>query len=106
MDLQYSICKAYEQLMDDIPEVTWAPGIWNSMSLPKHRFIAWLGIHNKLKSKDKLLQFGVCVANLCYLCGDEVETHRHLFFECEFSKQLLIKMLRWIRITPNNISLP
>lgn len=78
--------------MEDLPKVAWAIGIWNRMSFPKHRFIAWLGIQNRLRTKDILLHFGVCPDNLCCLCGIEVETHIHLFFECEFSKQLLAKM--------------
>ena len=98
IDHKYFIKKVYEQFMGDMTQVNWAIGIWNRLSLPKHKFIAWLGILYRLRTKDKLFQYKVSPDNLCCLCGSAPETHNHLFFECEFSRQLLSRMLHWVGV--------
>ena len=49
---KYFLKKVYEQLLGDMPQVNWPAVIWNRLSLHKHRFIAWLGILGRLRTKD------------------------------------------------------
>lgn len=38
-------------------------------------------------------RFGGNVDPRCSLCGDDLETHTHLFFECRVSRQILEKVM-------------
>lgn len=86
---------------EDSMLVAWAKGVWNRMSLPKHKFIVlWMSIQNRLKTKDKLFRYGVCTDNTCCIRGKGVKSHDHLFFGCVYSQQLLRNILKWIGINP------
>ncbi|XP_057249934.1 uncharacterized protein LOC130591055 [Beta vulgaris subsp. vulgaris] len=98
MNQVYSIKKVYTDMRESIREVTWASGVWNRMNLPKHKFILWLGIQGRLKTKDTLFLHGISPDNTCCICGNAGETHDHLFFGCEFSKQILYARLDWTGI--------
>ena len=75
------------------------------MSIPKHNFIMCLGVQDRLQTKGRLHKFEVCPDDRCCICGLEVETIKHLFFECSYSTQLLHILMRWINITPRSRSL-
>lgn len=34
----------------------------------------------------------------CVICDCEIETHKHLFFNCEFSKQCIQRIKTWLGI--------
>lgn len=70
-----------------------ATSIRNRLSIPEHKFIAWLGIQGKLRTKNKLFLYNIIPDNVCCLYGKEVENHDHLFFDYDFSKKLLQFML-------------
>ena len=41
----YSLKQVYEALNGDQNNVTWDKVVWNRISVPKHRFIAWMVVH-------------------------------------------------------------
>ncbi|KAB1212661.1 hypothetical protein CJ030_MR5G009703 [Morella rubra] len=51
----FSIKTAYEVMRDKRPEVPWHQLVWGKGCVPKHSFILWLAIRNRLVTKDKLL---------------------------------------------------
>ncbi|KAK4393106.1 hypothetical protein Sango_1781400 [Sesamum angolense] len=53
--------------------------------IPRYSFVLWMAILDKLSTMDKpwLSHLG----GVCVLCGREMETHEHLFFRCNFSRQ-------------------
>lgn len=64
----------------------WNKLIWGSYVSPKHSFISWLAIQNKLLTKDRLRSWGCDVEEICVLCGAACETRDHLFFTCFFKE--------------------
>lgn len=77
------ISQVYKMLIgDDHLLVSWAKGVWNRMSPPKQKLILWVGIQNRLKTKEKLFQYGVCAGNKCCIYGPDVESNNHLFYDC------------------------
>lgn len=60
--------------------------VWNSVSLPRQMIIMWLAMQNKWLTKERLLNMEINVEdNRCCLCQQGMlETHRHLFVECEY----------------------
>lgn len=65
---------------------------------PKCLFITWLLMHEKLATCHYLLKIGVSVDPVCCLCEHESETLDHLFFECDFSKNIWNGVAGWCGI--------
>ncbi|XP_056685981.1 uncharacterized protein [Spinacia oleracea] len=82
---RYSIKEMYSDLSDSQPKVHWHNQVWNRISVPKHGFILWLYMLNRLNTKARLFRVGVCMDNLCAICGANEETILHLFYKCKFS---------------------
>nr|XP_018621920.1 uncharacterized protein LOC104120770 [Nicotiana tomentosiformis] len=53
------------------------------------------GEFRRLSKKDRLTKWGIIVDQTCILCYKEQECLDHLFFECEFSKELWYRLLQW-----------
>lgn len=60
--------------------VPWPSLIWHKDSIPRCSFICWLACNNRLRTKEKLLRWGVIENSQCMLCGSAEETRDHLFF--------------------------
>ncbi|XP_022019843.1 uncharacterized protein LOC110919900 [Helianthus annuus] len=75
----------------------WAKVVWSSFNIPKHSFLCWLIFKRKLWTQDRILRWNHAVTgsmNLmcCLLCYSEIETHEHLFFECQYSSSVWHKV--------------
>ncbi|XP_015161941.1 uncharacterized protein [Solanum tuberosum] len=76
--------------------------VWNSVSLPRQRFIMWLAMQNKLLTKDRLLSMNIQVDDMnCCLCQAAVlvETNTHLFVECEYAVKVRDALVQWSKIS-------
>ena len=61
---------------------------WFSAAIPKHSFIGWLAMKDRLWTKARLIQWGFIGDSLCSYCKMMIETRNHLFFECPFSQRI------------------
>ncbi|XP_048491453.1 uncharacterized protein LOC104887201 [Beta vulgaris subsp. vulgaris] len=95
-DIRYSIKKQYTALNGSDTRVQWSSYVWNRYTQPKHRFILWMSVQNRLKTKDRLKRIGVCADDVCPICGQHGETVKHLFFQCYYSSQCIEQVLRWL----------
>ncbi|XP_020258390.1 uncharacterized protein LOC109834785 [Asparagus officinalis] len=78
--------------------VPWFNIVWGKLNYPKHSFVFWLAVQNRLLTQDRLLRRGVINANNCYLCaGAALESHNHLFFDCSFSKEVWLAIMDWLK---------
>ena len=64
--------------------------------MPKHAFIFWLAVRNKLQTKDRLKAFIEMKDSDCVLCQEEEETVRHLFFNCKKITDCLGAIKDWL----------
>ena len=65
--------------------------IWKSKCQSKHKFFAWLILHDRINTQDMLIRRHWAVSNCsdCVLCVDKhLEDWRHLFFNCLFSTRV------------------
>jgi hypothetical protein len=69
-------------------EVNWWKLVWFTNAIPKHSFIGWLTIRNRLVTKDRLLQWGLGVDPMCLFCRQNLEDRDHLFFKCPFTNRI------------------
>lgn len=61
------------------PEVEWWHLIWFPCAIPKHAFILWLAVQNRLTTNDRLLVWGFKGDTLCGFCRHGIESRNHLF---------------------------
>ena len=57
----------------------------------KHKFFAWLILHDRINTKDMLLRrnWHVTDTHVCILCAAQIhDDWRHLFFNCVFSSRI------------------
>ncbi|XP_020243054.1 uncharacterized protein LOC109821279 [Asparagus officinalis] len=79
-------------------KVEWHDFVWEKLNYPKHSFIVWLAIQNKLLTQDRLHKKGIIQSNQCYLCEGTVEENRdHLFFDCKFSNCVWNGIMEWLK---------
>ncbi|XP_021996282.1 uncharacterized protein LOC110893484 [Helianthus annuus] len=74
-------------------EVDWAKIVWFPQCIPRHAFLVWLIMRRKLLTQDKILKWDLARRKnmnmmCCLLCYADVDSHDHLFFECQFSSQV------------------
>ncbi|KAL2904550.1 LINE-1 retrotransposable element ORF2 protein [Bienertia sinuspersici] len=55
----YSVKKVYQIMKGETEKVQWCRNVWERWSIPKHSFSSWLAIQDKLRTKARLVQFGI-----------------------------------------------
>ncbi|KAK1440858.1 hypothetical protein QVD17_06690 [Tagetes erecta] len=78
----------------------WAKAVWFAQCIPRHAFIMWLIMREKLLTQDKILGWNISRRKnmnmmCCLLCYADFDSHNHLFFECQFSSQVWLKTRRY-----------
>ncbi|XP_071694714.1 uncharacterized protein [Rutidosis leptorrhynchoides] len=100
--VQFTSKSAWETLRSHAPQVRWYHVIWFSKCIPRHAFIAWLLMNEKLKTHDKMRAWDLNGSNngplVCSLCKLQQDSHDHLFFECMYSNQVWHMIKRYITI--------
>ena len=77
-----------------MPVVNWHYSIWFPQAIKRHAFIVWLAVQNKLSTQDKLLKWGLINSMSCVFCRVDVEDRNHLFFDCQFTAGIWLKILK------------
>ncbi|KAL9298694.1 putative reverse transcriptase zinc-binding domain-containing protein [Arabidopsis thaliana] len=82
------------EIRESSPTCEWFKGVWFQNSTPKHSFMFWLAIRNRLATGDRLLKWNGDAYGGCVLCQTEVETRDHLFFSCSYSSHVWSALTR------------
>ncbi|PWA52734.1 reverse transcriptase zinc-binding domain-containing protein [Artemisia annua] len=90
---KFKVQSAYFDLQDENTEVKWWKLVWFSQNIPKHSFVLWMAILNKLNTQDKVRSWGSYDLMVCPLCYSDMDSHSHLFFKCGYAKKFWEKML-------------
>ncbi|XP_020704447.1 uncharacterized protein LOC110115526 [Dendrobium catenatum] len=72
--------------------VTWFKHVWHKRYALRFSLTTWMAFRNGLKTADNLIARGLDVNTCCIFCHHSEENHKHLFFECEFTFQVLLKV--------------
>ncbi|XP_074305233.1 uncharacterized protein LOC141640282 [Silene latifolia] len=101
----YTIKAGYDWIRTPGNTVNWWKLCWNSLNVPKSSFIYWAVMLGRLLTRDRLAKMGGPTSMECYLCQGADESHRHLFFECEFSRKCsdLLQQKLTIRLNPRTL---
>ncbi|XP_062106391.1 uncharacterized protein LOC133817803 [Humulus lupulus] len=101
----YQIRKGYQLLSPIIETVHWCKEVWGRLNIPKHSFILWLAVQNRLKTKERLQRFNILNDSTCLLCNSQPESATHLFFGCSISLICLRQVQLWLGWNANASSL-
>ena len=85
---RFSVKVAWEHLRRHRQMVEWHDIVWFKNVVPRHSFLLWMAVQQKLTTQDRLYQFGIHGPNRCSLCLRNNEDHNHLFFECAYTKAI------------------
>ncbi|GJS81487.1 putative reverse transcriptase domain, reverse transcriptase zinc-binding domain protein [Tanacetum coccineum] len=103
----FSVKCAWKVLRPRGIEVPWLHIVWFSHAILRHAFHLWLIMRRSLKTQDKLRQWDVAPTTditqvRCSLCGTQLDSHEHLFFECSYSSKVwtLIRGLVGMDVVP------
>ncbi|KAM6574467.1 hypothetical protein CsatA_022794 [Cannabis sativa] len=94
--LQYTIAAGYSTLQQQEQTCHWSKEAWGRLYVPKHSFMLWIAMLDRLKTKERLHRFQLVNDDECVLCRTTTETSQHLFFSCNFSQQGLQQVKRWL----------
>lgn len=81
----YKASKVWETIRNKQDKVLWHKVAWGGLSIPRHSFISWLAIQNRLPTKDRLISWGCRLDSVCVLCGVADETKDHIYVDCSYS---------------------
>ena len=77
-----------------MPAVCWHYTIWFPQAIRRHALIVWLTIQDRLVTQDKLLKWGLTNSNSSVFCRANVEDRNYLFFGCQFTAGIWLRILR------------
>ncbi|XP_071740376.1 uncharacterized protein [Rutidosis leptorrhynchoides] len=87
---EFSVRTVWESIRPMGNTVNWFAVVWFSQSIPKHAFLLWLLMGERLKTHDKLKTWeshnGMQL--ICPLCKGCPDSHDHLFFACPFAAKV------------------
>ncbi|XP_074271184.1 uncharacterized protein LOC141595109 [Silene latifolia] len=96
---KYSPAAGYEWLKDKKPAVSWSKWIWNEYVVPKHQFVGWLYAHRAMRTKDKLITYGLDIEGSCFLCNQTAESLDHLWCDCLYSRKVVQELNQRLKIS-------
>lgn len=79
---------AWNDFRETFPKVPWLNLVWFSNAIPKHAFILWLAIQNKLLTQERMHSWNLNVNDRCAFCNYQRDSVNHLFFNCQFSQEV------------------
>ncbi|WMV08827.1 hypothetical protein MTR67_002212 [Solanum verrucosum] len=98
---EYSVTQSYNALIGRHERMQEADLVWNSIMMPRHRFIVWLAYQNRLLTKERLQRLNMLAGDeKCNLCvNDQVETQQYLFADCTWTRGVQQALARWSGIS-------
>ncbi|XP_048637514.1 uncharacterized protein LOC125609937 [Brassica napus] len=90
----FSTSQTWDIIREKSPEVTWSKGVWFNGATPKFSFLIWVAVHNRLATGDRILRWNPQAMTTCWFCKAAFETRDHLFFECDYSKEVWLETIK------------
>ena len=100
--VKLSVSRVWKDLGSQDDEMTWYNVVWFPSLIPRHSFIIWLRVQERLLTQDKLIKRYPQKVMSCALCDNESDSHEHLFIECHFSTATWSKAWEMSNINTRN----
>ena len=66
----------------------WVKLVWSRTCIPRHYFTMWLFMENRLPVLQRISKLTAIPLTDCPICKQSPETHKHLFFNCPFARDI------------------
>ncbi|XP_020679888.1 uncharacterized protein LOC110097698 [Dendrobium catenatum] len=73
----------------NLEDVAWNKFIWHKGFALRFACFTWMALLGKLKTADNLISKGIQVNAGCIFCSGHLESHSHVFFECDYSFSIM-----------------
>ncbi|KAJ9535252.1 hypothetical protein OSB04_un001657 [Centaurea solstitialis] len=81
--------EAYRSLDGEHQVMPWASIVWFPGHIPKHAFCLWVACHQRHPTHDRMMNWKHDPPDWkCALCGECMDSHAHLFFDCTYSNKV------------------
>ncbi|XP_071699400.1 uncharacterized protein [Rutidosis leptorrhynchoides] len=102
--LPCSAARVWESIRPSGISVSWFAVDWFSQCVPRHAFLLWLVMGERLKTQDRLKPWEthssmLLLCPLCKACGD---SHDHLFFGCSYALEVWSRARQFLDIPMPN----
>ncbi|GJT69783.1 cytokinin dehydrogenase 3-like protein [Tanacetum coccineum] len=67
--------------------------------IPRHAFVVWMAIQNRLNTQDRIALWKPNEKMQCVFCKKCLDSIDHLFFICEFSKEVWREMQKTLNVS-------
>ncbi|KAJ9536236.1 hypothetical protein OSB04_un000585 [Centaurea solstitialis] len=85
----FTVASTYASFDDVHQLVPWWKAVWYPGHIPKFSFCLWIACHKRHPTHDRMLTWKHEPPDWkCSLCGLCMDSHNHLFFECQFSESV------------------
>ncbi|GKC61007.1 RNA-directed DNA polymerase, eukaryota, reverse transcriptase zinc-binding domain protein, partial [Tanacetum coccineum] len=86
--MDFSSKTAWEVFNSQNAIVKWHKVVWFSQCNPRMAFIMWMAIKRRLQTQDRVMVWNNDKSMKCSLYKIINDSHNHLFFECDYSKEI------------------
>ncbi|XP_026459478.1 uncharacterized protein LOC113360153 [Papaver somniferum] len=83
----FSMKDTFKVLSGAVDEIGWTRLFWYKNNIPRHSFISWLACHRRLKTKAKLMRWGIVESASCVFCENGTEDEENLFLNFTYSME-------------------
>uniref|UniRef100_A0A803PCI5 Reverse transcriptase zinc-binding domain-containing protein n=1 Tax=Cannabis sativa TaxID=3483 RepID=A0A803PCI5_CANSA len=102
----FKIAHMYKMLNQEQRSFHVSKQVWRRLNVPKHNFLLWIVVQNRLKTKERLQKRQIVADASCILCKNAVENTLHLFFDCRYARCYLQELKTWLHWRIKAESLP
>lgn len=76
--------------------VLWKDVVWFSLNIPRHAFVLWMAIQDRLMRQDRIAIWKPNDVMRCVFCKLNQDSHEHLFFKCKYTENVWNEMQKLI----------
>ncbi|GJV22625.1 retrovirus-related pol polyprotein from transposon TNT 1-94 [Tanacetum coccineum] len=91
--VNFSTSRVWHDVNEHGTKVDWYDVIWYPNCIPRHAFILWLLVQERLPTQDRLCKWYPNRVMKCALCSQEQDSHQHLIFKCNIQDQFRVKQV-------------
>ncbi|CAN1725564.1 hypothetical protein LINPERHAP1_LOCUS139 [Linum perenne] len=86
-NLKFTVSGAWNDLRPTASIVPWYRVVWGKLLIPRHSFICWLVMQNRLATKQRLAKWGIGVDIKFSFCA-QPDDRDHIFADCVFGQRV------------------
>ena len=91
----FSISSAWDQIRPRRPTINWWKIVWFAKAIPRHAFVTWLALSDRLSANERIVSWVISCDILCVLCRACTTNRDHIFFKCPYTQRSWRIIKRW-----------